>query len=707
MRVPDSVCNTAIKASRLFGKLGRRGPSEPSGTTQGFTLFQVLEGYDGKKIYRFDAPQGFGPLAIKDARGHRIPFEFVALEANSPRNPHRKLFSVALPSSVGTFWISSPNVAATRIGRLETRALEIKRNCLMVNPAIDSAYPQWLKRHEGEQLAGAPVEGSSPKFSIITPLFNTPVDFFAEMVGSVLAQTYGNWELVLVNASPQNEELRQALDALDDERIIVVNLEKNGGISENTVEGIKASSGDYLSFLDHDDTLEPNALAEYAQAISQDSTIDLLYCDEDSITHDGTKRFKPLFKPDFNKDLLLSHNYVCHWLTVSKWAYDQVEPYDSSVDGAQDYDLTLKVSRVARGIKHVPKILYHWRQHAGSTNGGSTEVKPYVIDASFKALSGYLREDGIDAEIVPTDIPCVFEEVYPHFGNRDVSAVIVYQNGLQLLECLDSLSEVASDVLGEVVAVGPAIDVVRDLMAPLGVESDDGDRVHQAAEYLTEVAGRSVKLIEMEAPSFPVTANAGIEHACKEYVLLVDADVRFDQGDTPISLLRDCLCREDVGIASAKILSADGLVYHAGLCVKDDGSFGYLNQGFIEGMGGGYHGCAECSCEYSAVDPSCILFRKSDFESAGGFCEDYEDQLASGIDLSFKMRELGKRNVVFPQARVSIKPIGGRWDLGKSYIAPGAADHELLWHTRDERYKRDILSHPDVDLSSSYFRLKV
>lgn len=712
MRVPDWLCDAAIETSRLLGVADcrNRGPLAGAGDMR---LIQVLEAQDEQKMYRFECSPTCDVIEVWDSRGASVPFSACDLggvrvsAAKGCSSPSMKLVSISIPASVGAFWVKG-SAGMVRVGRLEARAREIKRNCLMVNPGIDSLYPQWAKRKAAVSPEFARL-GSNPLISIVTPLYNTPVPYFNAMLDSVLAQTYGNWELVLVNASPENADLCNALNAVKDERVLVVSMDENKGISENTVCGIEASSGDYISFLDHDDVIEPSLLYEYAKAIADDPDIDLLYCDEDSLSHDGSQRFNPSLKFDLNLDLLLTHNYVCHMLAVSRRAYDRVVPYDSSVDGAQDFDLTLKVSRVAKKIVRIPKVLYHWRQHAGSTNGGSTAVKPYVIEASVRALSGYLRADGIDADIVPTEIPCVFEERYPAASACDVSIAVVYETPMQLVEFLNGLSGQKLGIVEEAVAVGPPIDLNRDVLGPLGLDGCDADGGQALVEaFLGEMAGVPVRLVPMgPEEGFGVAANTAVK-ACKaEHILLARGEVRFDEGDEAVSALRSSLCRNDLGIVSAKAMAADGLVYHAGLCVKDDGRIGYLNQGFVEGMGGGYHGCAECACDYSAVDAACIMFRAADHADVGGFSGEYQSALAESVDFSFRVRNAGKKVAVMPQAKVSVKPTCGAWELGESYLPADGFDYGALWSNWGEEYRNDVLSHPDIDLSSSYFRLKV
>lgn len=685
-----------------------------SGKASEIVLMHVLEGYDGHKVYRFECPASLDEIGVWDVGGRAVDAAFSDLGSpgfgSDAGTSARKVVSVAIDSSVGTFWIGESRESGLRVGWLETRAEEIRRNCLMVNPGIDSLYPAWVKRKQSEPHDGnASSLTRRPLISIVTPLYNTPIAYFDEMVNSVRRQSYENWELILVNASPECESLRHAIAAVDDARVKVVELSENKGISENTVKGIEASEGDYIAFLDHDDIIEPNLLYEYVKAISGDPDIDLLYCDEDSITHDGARRFNPSLKFDLNLDLLLTHNYVCHMLAISRRAYDKVVPYDSTVDGAQDFDLTLRVSRVAKKTVRIPRVLYHWRQHAGSTNGGSTAVKPYVVDASIRAISGYLEDAGISAEVKPTGVPCVFEEEYPHPCKRDVSVAIVYDSPLQLFELLGSFSDRDLGIVDEFVVAGPRFDVADDVLLPLGVDMNGAEEGGMTVDVLiSEMTGRPVQCVFFDGQhDFGEKADTAVKACSGDYCLLLRAETRFLPGCDAVAGLRAYLCRQDVGIVSAKAQAADGLVYHAGLCVKEDGSIGYLNQGFVEGMGGGYHGCAECACGYSAVDTICAMFRTDDYREVGGFRGGCEDALASSVDFSFKMRDLGKSVVVVPQAMVCVRPADGRWELGKDYLPEGSKAHAELWDAWGSKYRADVLSHPDIDLSSSYFRLKI
>ncbi len=712
MRLPDiatsatnALSDGMAFASRMASPTYRRLARRYADARGSLELIAVLAGESGQITCRFlarfagsEVPHlGFWWLS-----GRRAPLVARCVSrVASAGELSEAVLSVSVPERALGFFAGSPEVGMALVSRHDLCRLERRRDDMMVNPAIDERYRYALAtgggraadgagrgqdapsagRARGAGCAGEAVGGDAsahigeprPLMSVIVPLYRTPVKYFRAMVDSVLAQTYGNWELVLVNASPDDANLAQAVSELTGQgnpRIVVVELAENKGISENTLAGIAVASGDYLSFLDHDDLLEPDALAAYVTEIRAHPQVDLLYCDEDSVTHDGTTCFEARFKPDFNLDLLLTHNYVCHFLTVSREAYEQVEPYGHDVDGAQDYDLTLKVSEMARDIRHVPRVLYHWRQHAGSTNGGATAVKPYVVASSINALSRYLARRGIEAKVAPTDFPCVFDVAYPKSADADVSVIVATDADDELLGFLESLETQRMGSVCQLIEAAPAD----------GLSAPSGD--------------------------FARRVNAAAAQATGEYLLVADARIRFAPESDCIGALRDVFCRNEVGVASAKVMATDGHVLHAGLCVQDDGSLGYLNQGFTAHMGGGYHGLAECDCAYSAVAPFCFMVRASDFRDVGGLDDGYAAAVAQTIDLSFKMRERGKAVIVRPAALAFALMDPREADLGGSALASDSADGRRLWGAHGCAYQTDVLSNPHLEFSTGYPRLR-
>lgn len=262
-------------------------------------------------------------------------------------------------------------------------------------------------------------EGFSCKFSIIVPTYKTPAEFLAAMVESVLEQTYTNFELILADASP-DASVKEVLKKYKDERIVYLPLEKNGGISENTNQGLGAATGDYIGLLDHDDMLTRDALFEMAReiekAVLENRSVDILYSDEDKCDETGSLFYEPHRKNDFNLDLILSNNYVCHFLVMKAGLMKKVG-FRREYDGAQDFDLVLRgIAEVMEAaqkqdktggktswreqVVHIPKILYHWRCHSGST-AVNPQSKMYAYEAGGRAICSFLERMNWKAEVEP------------------------------------------------------------------------------------------------------------------------------------------------------------------------------------------------------------------------------------------------------------------------------------------------------------------
>lgn len=268
---------------------------------------------------------------------------------------------------------------------------------IISNASVDKNYTAWLQKRR-EALSSKPAPSDGPLMSIVTPAFNTPPTFLRKMIKSILSQSYRNWELVIVNASPDDEDMHRVFNEYADPRIKVIETPENLGITGNTNLGLTHCTGEYVSFYDHDDTVEPYALAEYVRRIN-DSDIkpSLLYCDEDNIDENDVPSL-PLLKPDFNEDFLLSNNYILHWLTIRHDLLNKVELSGKDVEGAQDYDMTFKITELGQPIIHIPEVLYHWRIHSGSTAGDPAQ-KTYTQNAGTKAIKNHLNRLGIEGDV--------------------------------------------------------------------------------------------------------------------------------------------------------------------------------------------------------------------------------------------------------------------------------------------------------------------
>ncbi|WP_051538166.1 glycosyltransferase family 2 protein [Butyrivibrio proteoclasticus] len=294
---------------------------------------------------------------------------------------------------------------------LERLSLKFRDKYKYMPPSEEALKEQ---RVEYKLLAEA---GNCVRFSIVVPLFNTPEKYLKEMIESVLNQTYGNFELVIADASPEPSDTVKEY-AAKDPRIAYYHLGSNEGIAENTNKGIKKATGDYIGLLDHDDVLAPDALYEMSRVIrksmkqnklSQYSScpIRLIYSDEDKFEDSLDNCYEHHAKPAFNMDYLLSNNYICHFTVIRSDILKRLK-LRSRYDGAQDYDLflrvcceaTLSMPMAANQIEHVGKVLYHWRCHKGST-AANPASKSYAYESGRNAIIDILKDNGIEAKVTP------------------------------------------------------------------------------------------------------------------------------------------------------------------------------------------------------------------------------------------------------------------------------------------------------------------
>lgn len=479
--------------------------------------------------------------------------------------------------------------------------------------------------------------GSSVCFSVVVPLYKTPVPFFSAMCASVINQTYSNWELVLVNASLEDKELAQAINGLNDERIKVVELQDNKGIAENTNEGIKVASGDYIAFFDHDDVLEPNTLYEYARALKEDPSIDALYCDED-LLNEAEEYLLPHFKPDFNLDLLRCHNYVTHFLTVRSTLVKELM-LNRDFDGAQDYDFILRVTERTERIKHIGKVLYHWRIHSGST-AGNPESKTYADEAGRKALEKHLERCDLPAKVTSTKNPFVYHVAYEVRDNPLVSILIPNKDNAEVLKrCIDSIVNKTTYSNYEIVII------------------ENNSCSAEIFEYYESFKHNDrIRVVVWDSEfNYSAINNFGVTHTKGEYLLLLNNDTEVIEPNW-ISIMLSYCQRSDVGIVGARLLYPDNTVQHAGVfmkkCDSADDSAG-PNHIFmhLDKKDGGYMERSLRPQDLSAVTAACMMVKRSVYEEVGGFDEQFSVAY-NDVDFCLRVREMGLRVVYVPDVEL-------------------------------------------------------
>src|SRR5881227_1101260 len=325
--------------------------------------------------------------------------------------------------------------------------------------AAPTAYQEWFERHRAsasdlERMrheAGA--FAFQPVISVITPVFDTPVQRLEEALESVLAQAYESWELLLIDDGSSATDLLEALPALAarDQRIILGKVGKHAGISAASNQALALARGEWVVVLDHDDVLEPDALFQIAKLLQTHRDAEMIYSDEDKLAEDGYEA--PLFKPDWSPDFFLSYNYVGHLTAMRREIVQKVGGFRSEFDSAQDYDLFLRIVEQTKRIHHIPRVLYHWRRSADSS-AISVRQKPGQLEASRFAIADHLKRGGERAHVVVdwnTHAFCVRREL---LEAREISVIVPSCHGPESLErCVESLMRKTSYPNYEIVIV--------------------------------------------------------------------------------------------------------------------------------------------------------------------------------------------------------------------------------------------------------------
>ncbi len=300
----------------------------------------------------------------------------------------------------------------------------------------DRAYSVRMKAGRFQQYeANLPLPESRPFISLIVPAYETDRTALIRLLWSVSMQTYRNFELILVDGSESGrvEETAAAFfqDPETDLPLIYHRLPRNLGISGNTNMGLRLAAGEYAAFLDHDDFLEPDCL--YETALALDRGADLVYTDEDKYDGAADRYLSPNRKPDFNLDLLLSNNYICHLLTVRTEIAREAGGFRSAYDGAQDYDFILRLAEriPPEKIIHVPKVLYHWNLSETST-AGNPGSKLYAYENGRKAVEDYFRRRGLPFAAEHTEHRGFYHPVYRGEGIPESSYRVLLDGRLTL-----------------------------------------------------------------------------------------------------------------------------------------------------------------------------------------------------------------------------------------------------------------------------------
>ncbi|MBU2762681.1 glycosyltransferase [Acidithiobacillus caldus] len=537
---------------------------------------------------------------------------------------------------------------AATLRRINQASLEISvpHTLERVQGPTDPHYAAWLNCNdlsweEVKALRDAldARKGRLHRISIIMPTYNTPTDLLDLAIGSVLKQIYSDWELCIADDASSDKRTLKALEAWAkrDKRIKVLFCREHGNISCATNAAASFASGEFLVFLDHDDELSPDALAEIAIAVADFPDTDYVYSDDDKIDREG-RRFAPQFKPDWSPILLLSYMYMGHVKVVRRSLFADLGGFRAGFEGSQDYDFALRMSERARRILHIPKVLYHWRVVPGST-AASGDAKPASFESGRRAVAQALERRDIKAEVVQPKWAIdarigVFALRFPNDGPK-VAIIIPTRNHVELLRiCIASLTRTSYRNY-EIVIVDN--------------QSDDPDTL----DYLASLPHRVLRIANPPGRQFSFASinNEAVRQVDADYVLFLNNDTEVRSPEW-LSAMMGYARMEAVGAVGARLLFHDETVQHAGII-----------HGLYDGLAGpafrnapssdkGYLNYAAVAREYSAVTAACLLTPRALFLELGGFDEAHFAVAYNDVDYCYRIIDTGRRCIYVPGAEL-------------------------------------------------------
>lgn len=517
------------------------------------------------------------------------------------------------------------------IKKIVTRIFRLNRR---QNQSEKEIYQTWIlekeptekdlekqKQHEFEY---------QPKISIVVPMYNTNETFFLELLHSVLIQTYPNWELCFADGSNERNETVDALCSRSS-RVKYQFLGENKGISENTNIALGMSEGDFVAFLDHDDTLPPFALYEIVKTINENPTVELIYSDEDKIAKKG-ERFAPYFKPHFSPETLECNNYMTHLVVMKRSLVDKIGKLDSRFDGAQDFDFVLRGTENTENIVHIPKILYHWRAHEKST-ANVADTKNYAYEAGVKVVAEHLKRMGKEGIVEnPGEVPGIYKIKYEIKGNPKVSILIPNHNHHRVLKkCLKSILTLTTYENYEI----------------LILENNSTEKETFAFyEKITE--NPKIQVLEMKENEFNYSKiiNFGVKHATGDFILQLNNDTKLLTPDWLENFIGYAQNKE-IGAVGARLYYPDKSIQHAGIAYGIAEKAGNLLVGLPYGTHDTF-GREAATRNVSAVTGACLFARREIYEEVGFMDEELFKVAFNDVDFCLKILEKGYRVVYNP-----------------------------------------------------------
>lgn len=474
-----------------------------------------------------------------------------------------------------------------------------------------------------------------PRISVLVPVYRTPPEILEKTIASVLAQSYSNWELCLVDDYSQSNAIDEIFaGCAGDERIKTAHLPQNGGISKASNAALAAATGEYVALLDHDDELAVDALYHVVHAINRNPDADIFYSDEDHLDESGM-RSDPFFKPDWSPDLILSENYVTHLMVFRGDLARMVGGFRSECDLGQDHDILLRMSLKSRKIVHIPRVLYHWRTNVFTVNRASSD-NAKALATSRRAVEDYLKLANISATVEPGAVPGRWRVRYDISQETAVDIIIPSGGNAELLErCLDSI-------------------VSRTEYPFYRITVIDNSHTDALSTFLRDWSkdGRRVESFDWRNRPFnySVMNNAAAKKSEAPLLLFLNDDTTVIEPGW-LTAMVELAIRPEVGAVGAKLLYPDNRIQHAGITIGIFDLCGHTFKGVFDGDRA-YFDFPDVIRNVCAVTGACLMTRAKVFAESGGFDEEYFPVAYNDVDYCLKLMDKGYRVLYTPHAKL-------------------------------------------------------
>ncbi|MBF09329.1 MAG: glycosyl transferase family 2 [Cobetia sp.] len=552
-------------------------------------------------------------------------------------------------------------------------------------------YQAWIAVNEmpvaEETLARKPL------ISILVPVYRPEPGHFRACIESVLAQSYRNLELCLVDDASGDEALTEVLEEyrLRDDRVRVAVHERNQHISHTSNTALEMASGDFIALLDHDDVLAPQALYFMAQAINKAPEAMVFYSDEDKLDEKG-RRHDPHFKSGWNPDLLLSQNYLSHLGVYSTSLVRQSGGFRAGYEGSQDHDLALRVTRdlSASQIVHIPRVLYHWRAGEGSTALDSG-AKDYTSQAGLKAVRDYVAQASLPASVTLGSLPNTYRVTWPVRGRPLVSLIVPTRDGVDILKpCVEALLERTTYTHFELLIL------------------DNQSTCEKTLTFMQEVSQRDsrVRVLQWNHPfNYSAINNFGVSESRGEIIGLINNDIEPINADWLDEMVGQ-VQREEIGCVGAKLYYPNNTVQHAGVILGIGGVAGHAHK-YFHRTESGYFSRLMLTQNLSAVTAACLLVRREVFEAVGGLNEAHLAVAFNDVDFCLKVREAGYRNLWTPLAELyHHESVSRGQDDNPEKQARAQREVSYMLETWGEQLTTDPYYNPNLTLVHEDFSLR-